>query len=218
MIHYREVILTRGDWVTAGVSHKDLRSKKDEVLAELFVGGDHSAFAELANRYLWLIRSIASGYKISGLDSDDLIQEGMLGLLYAAKTYSPDKGAKLQTYVSLCIRRRIIALLEHSVTNKSKSMNNYVSLEQTDREIPLNPESDNINPEDMIISYESLSEIHKRINDSLSKKEKSVFDLYIAGETYQSIGQALSMSVKSVDNALQRIRRKLRKQFSDIPL
>ena len=97
-------------------------------------------------------------------------------------------------------------------------MNNYVSLEQTDREIPLNPESDNINPEDMIISYESLSEIHKRINDSLSKKEKRVFDLYIAGETYQSIGQALSMSVKSVDNSLQRIRRKLRKQISDSSL
>ncbi len=204
--------------MTAGVSHEDLPSYGDEVLAEMFRNGDQSAFAQLANRYLWIIRSITSKYSISGLDTDDLIQEGMLGLLYAVKTYSADKGAKLQTYASVCINRRIIALLEHSVTNKSRSMNNYISLEQSDQAIPLTPESENINPEDMFISDENVAEIRRRINDSLSPMEKSVFELYMAGESYQSIGLALSMSVKSVDNSLQRIRRKLRKQFSDSPL
>ena len=218
MIQYREVILTRGDSVTEGVSHDDLRFLGDEALAEMFRNGDQSAFAQLANRYLWIIRSITSRYNISGLDTDDLIQEGMLGLLYAVKTYSDDKGAKLQTYASLCINRRIIALLEHSVTNKSRSMNNYVSLEHSGEAIPLNPESENINPEDMFISDENVEEIRRKINDSLSPKEKNVFELYMAGESYQSIGQTLSMSIKSVDNSLQRIRRKLRKQFSDSSL
>ena len=204
--------------MAAEVSHEDLRSAEDEVLAEMFRNGNHSAFAELANRYLWLIRSIASKYNISGLDTDDLTQEGLLGLLYAVRTYSRDKGAKLQTYVSLCINRRIILLLEHSVTNKSKSMNNYVSIEHSGGEFPIQSGSDNVNPEDMLISYENLDEIRQKINCSLSEKEKNVFDLYMAGESYQSIGHALSMSVKSVDNALQRIRRKLKKQFSDSSL
>ena len=97
-------------------------------------------------------------------------------------------------------------------------MNNYVSLEHSGEAIPLNPESENINPEDMFISDENVAEIRRKINDSLSPKEKNVFELYMAGESYQSIGQTLSMSIKSVDNSLQRIRRKLRKQFSDSSL
>ena len=215
MIHYREVILTRGDWVTAGVSQENPRSKQDEVLTEMFRNGDQTAFAELANKYLWLIRSIVSKYNISGLDADDLKQEGMLGLLDAAKTYSAEKGAKFQTYASICIKRRLIALLDHSATNKSKSMNNYVSIENSSKEIPIQNDNSNINPEDMYISDENVAEIHRKINESLSKNEKSVFDLYIAGESYNSIAQTLSMNIKSVDNALQRIRRKLKKQFSD---
>lgn len=201
--------------MTAGVSQENPRSKQDEVLTEMFRNGDQTAFAELANKYLWLIRSIVSKYNISGLDADDLKQEGMLGLLDAAKTYSAEKGAKFQTYASICIKRRLIALLDHSATNKSKSMNNYVSIENSSKEIPIQNDNSNINPEDMYISDENVAEIHRKINESLSKNEKSVFDLYIAGESYNSIAQTLSMNIKSVDNALQRIRRKLKKQFSD---
>ena len=201
--------------MTAGVSQENPRSKQDEVLTEMFRNGDQTAFAELANKYLWLIRSIVSKYNISGLDADDLTQEGMLGLLDAAKTYSAEKGAKFQTYASICIKRRLIALLDHSATNKSKSMNNYVSIENSSKEIPIQNDNSNINPEDMYISDENVAELHRKINESLSKNEKSVFDLYIAGESYNSIAQTLSMNIKSVDNALQRIRRKLKKQFSD---
>ena len=201
--------------MTAGVSQENPRSKQDEVLTEMFRNGDQTAFAELANKYLWLIRSIVSKYNISGLDADDLTQEGMLGLLDAAKTYSAEKGAKFQTYASICIKRRLIALLDHSATNKSKSMNNYVSIENSSKEIPIQNDNSNINPEDMYISDENVAEIHRKINESLSKNEKSVFDLYIAGESYNSIAQTLSINIKSVDNALQRIRRKLKKQFSD---
>lgn len=201
--------------MTAGVSQENPRSKQDEVLTEMFRNGDQTAFAELANKYLWLIRSIVSKYNISGLDADDLTQEGMLGLLDAAKTYSAEKGAKFQTYASICIKRRLIALLDHSATNKSKSMNNYVSIENSSKEIPIQNDNSNINPEDMYISDENVAEIHRKINESLSKNEKSVFDLYIAGESYNSIAQTLSMNIKSVDNALQRIRKKLKKQFSD---
>ena len=204
--------------MTAGVSYKNAGSLPDEVLAELFNGGSQSAFEVLADRYLWLIRSITSKYNISGLDAEDLTQEGLLGLLFAVKTYRAEKGAQFQTYASVCVKHRIIALLDHSETNKSKTMNNYVPLDDSSKEVCAQLENVDLNPEELYIAEENLTNLRRRIAGCLSKKEKSVFDMYIAGESYNAIGAALGVSAKSVDNALQRIRRKLKKKFSDIPI
>ena len=204
--------------MTAEVSYDNAGSLSDEVLTALFNGGNQTAFAVLADRYLWLIRAITSKYNISGLDAEDLTQEGLLGLLCAVKTYRADKGAQFRTYASLCVNRRIIALLEHSKTNKSKTMDNYVPIGDSGEDLSALIEEKALDPEELYIAKENLTNLRRRIAECLSKREKSVFDLYIAGESYSSIGESLDMSAKSVDNALQRIRRKLKKQFSDIPI
>lgn len=139
-----------------------------------------------------------------------------MGLLSAVKTYNADKGASFKTYAGLCINRRIITLLERSGNNKSKALNDYVSLYDTDIEECIT--DDGVNPEENFIGKESLMSLRKSISECLSDKEKKVLELYLAGESYSDIASELKMSQKSVDNALQRIRRKLKKHISNITL
>lgn len=188
----------------------------DTRLVELYNSGSPEAFTVLTNRYFKLIRSITSKYKISGLEFEDLTQEGLLGLLSAVKTYNAQKGATFKTYAGLCINRRIITLLERSGNNKSKALNDYISLYDKDID-DIMPE-EGVNPEENFIGKESLQSLKKTISECLSEKEKQVLDLYLAGESYANIADKLKMPQKSVDNALQRIRRKLRKHISNITL
>ncbi len=188
----------------------------DARLVELYNSGNSGAFTVLTDRYLKLIRSITSKYKISGLEFEDLTQEGLLGLLSAVKTYNAQKGATFKTYAGLCINRRIITLLERSGNNKSKALNDYISLYDKDID-DIMPE-EGVNPEENFIGKESLQSLKKTISECLSEKEKQVLELYLAGESYANIADKLKMSQKSVDNALQRIRRKLRKHISNITL
>lgn len=188
----------------------------DIQLVEFYNSGNTNAFTVLTDRYFKLIRSITSKYNISGLEPDDLTQEGLLGLLCAVKSYKSDKGASFKTYAAVCINRRIVTLLERSGNSKSKALNNYVSLD--DEEAVRLITGDEADPEEMFIDRESLNDLKKSISGWLSEKEKRVLDLYIAGESYGRIAFELRISAKSVDNALQRIRRKLRKNISNIPL
>lgn len=188
----------------------------DARLVELYNSGNSAAFTVLTDRYVKLIRSITSKYKISGLESEDLTQEGLLGLLSAVKTYNSEKGASFKTYAGICINRRIITLLERSGNNKSKALNDYISL--YDADIEENVPEEGVNPEENFIGKESLMSLKKSISECLSGKEKRVLDLYLAGESYANIANELVMSQKSVDNALQRIRRKLKKHISNITL
>ena len=181
-------------------------SLPDAELVKLYSGGSDSAFAVLTDRYIGLIRSITSKYRVAGLEPDDLTQEGLLGLLYAAKSFKDDGGASFRTYASICINRRVISLLKRSESGKSRALNDYVSISDEDCETV--PGGDN--PEDMYIVKESLSALNKKITELLSEKERRVLSLYLAGESYAGIAQAMAISEKSVDNAMQRIRRKLR--------
>lgn len=193
-----------------------LKGYSDVQLAELYNGGNANAFTVLSDRYFKLIRSITSRYNISGLEPDDLTQEGLLGLLSAVKSYKTDKGASFNTYAAVCINRRIVTLLKRSGNSKKKALNNYVSLD--DDEVVRSMTEGGVNPEEMFIDRENLSDLEKSISIWLSEKEKRVLELYIAGESYGGIGAALGLSKKSVDNALQRIKRKLRKNISNISL
>ena len=185
-------------------------------LVESYNSGNSGAFTVLTDRYLKLIRSITLKYKISGLESEDLTQEGLLGLLSAVKTYNSEKGASFKTYAGICINRRIITLLERSGNNKSKALNDYVSLYDT--EIEESVLEKGVNPEENFIGKESLMSLKKSISECLSDKEKRVLDLYLAGESYDNIASGLEISQKAVDNALQRIRRKLKNHISNIAL
>lgn len=203
--------------MTGTASLGDASGYSDLKLIEMFNCGSELAFTALTDRYLKLIRSITSKYNISGLEPEDLTQEGLLGLLCAVKTYKADGGASFKTYAGLCINRRIISLLNRSGGNKSKPLNDYISL--YDDDVEQSAPDEEVNPESLVISQEGLSCLNRHISDCLSNTEKCVLDLYLAGESYVQISEKLSVSVKSVDNALQRIRKKLKKHISsNMPL
>lgn len=184
----------------------------DIKLIEMFNSGSELAFTALTDRYLKLIRSITSKYSISGLEPEDLTQEGLLGLLCAAKSYRADGGASFKSYAGLCINRRIISLLNRSGTNKSKPLNDYISL--YDDDVAQSMYDENVNPEQLVISNESLASISSDIKQCLSQTEQKVLSLYLAGKSYGQISGLLGTSTKSVDNALQRARQKLKKHIS----
>lgn len=201
--------------MTDTVSLGDVSNFSDIRLVELFNSGCENAFTALSDRYFRLIRSITSRYSISGLEPEDLTQEALLGLFSAVKSYSSERGASFKTYAGLCINRRIISLLERSGGNKSKALNNYVSL--YDESFEQSVIDEGVNPEEVFISREGMSFLKEQISCCLSEKEKRVLALYLAGESYVKISQMLEISPKAVDNALQRVRRKLKRHISDMP-
>lgn len=203
------------DAVVPGVRHNAC-DYSDIRLVELYNSGNTAVFTVLTDRYLKLIRSVTSKYKISGLEIDDLTQEGLLGLLCAVKTFKSDGGASFKTYAALCINRRIITLLKSSETNRKRALNDYVSLDDSNCEDSACEEI--VDPEESFIGKENLSSLKQIISQCLTETENRVLELYLAGESYNDIADELGVSSKAVDNALQRTRRKLRKHFSNIPL
>ncbi len=189
-------------------TNPDSHSHTDKQLIDMFKSGDDSAFTELADRHLKLIHSITSKYSIAGLEPDDLTQEGMLGLLSAVNTYDESKGASFQTYAGICIKRRIISLLERSSTDKNKALSNYMSLDSDAFEY--DPLSDGTDPEALIIAREELSSVYEAMASRLSRTEANTLKLYLAGKSYEEIAREMHSNTKSVDNAIQRVRRKLR--------
>ena len=164
----------------------------------------------LVSKYAWLVRACARPYFLAGGDSEDLIQEGMLGLLSAIRTYNPDKGAKFTTYAEFCIRRRIYSAIKLASGNKHTPLNSYISLESSQFD-----ESDAQSayflraPEDRIIAREQAGEVEKLLYGALSRFESGVLELYLDGMSYKDMAAKLGKSDKSVDNAVQRIRKKL---------
>lgn len=187
-------------------------SMPDEEMIKLFLGGDDSAFSALIERYIGLIRAIAAKYRVPGLETDDLTQEGLLCFLEAAKNYRSEKGASFKTYAGICVDRGMATLLRQSAAYKRKALNNYVSIDaESFREV-----SGGVDPENMYIGKESLSDLHAVIPTLLSDMEQRVLKRYLSGESYDDIAAALGTNRKSVDNAMVRVRKKLRDHLSSI--
>jgi len=179
-------------------------------LAQKAAQGDSSAEEALVSEYSWLVRACARPYFLAGGDSEDLIQEGMLGLLSAIRTYHPEKGAKFSTYAEYCVRRRIYSAIRSASGYKHTPLNSYISLEsqQFDEN---NTQSACFlrDPEDFVIARESAGEVEKLLYGALSRFESGVLELYLEGMSYKDMAVRLGKSSKSVDNAVQRIRKKL---------
>jgi len=171
---------------------------------------DSAAEDTLVSEYVWLVRACARPYFLAGGDSEDLIQEGMLGLLSAIRTYDPEKGAKFSTYAEYCIRRRIYNAIKLASGNKHTPLNSYISLESSQLD-----ESDAQSasflrvPEDSIIAREQAGEVETLLYGALSRFESGVLELYLEGISYKDMAIRLGKSDKSIDNAVQRIRKKL---------
>lgn len=172
---------------------------------------DVGAMEKLLLQYKPLVNSIARKYFLLNGDMDDLVQEGMIGLYKAISTYSADKNASFKTFASICITRKIQTKIKKENTAKNRAFMQVLELtEQND--IP----NDKENPEYNLIKKQTYEQMQKCIEEHLSPFEKKVLNLYLAGKNYTSIANELETGVKSVDNALTRVRIKLSQFLDDI--
>ena len=192
----------------------------DEALCSLAASGDRIAEEALVMRYNRLVRVCARPYFLAGGDSEDLIQEGMVGLLNAIREYDPGKGSSFRTYAETCIRNRILSAIRAAAKDKHTPLNHYVSYEtplldgNTDS-YPLSASRQpQQNPEDMLISREERRERLGTLKGQLSGFEAQILDLYLRGLSYVEIASEVDRSPKAVDNAVQRIRRKVAQHLS----
>lgn len=177
----------------------------DDVLAEFSKNGDDNAFNELAIRYLNRIRFIARKYSAQGYEQNDFVQEGLMALLYACKTYNAHGGSSFGNFVSLIVERRFISILRSSQSKKAVPDAMLVRIDGIGEEL-----TDYVaTPEEQLVYKEQLSQVLKRLHALLSAREYEVLMLFASGLSYSKISQQLNISEKAVDNALQRARRKV---------
>lgn len=160
------------------------------------------AYGVLISRYLPSVRRLAGMYSPPSADRDDLVSEGILGLMNAVATFDPAKGASFATYASACANNRMLSALKKSARIKRRE-------ESLDSVGP----SSGSSPEKIILDREALDEIFSEFSENFSEFERAVFSRYLCGEPYAEIAESLGVERKSVDNALARIRRKLRKKL-----
>lgn len=192
----------------------------DETLCAQVAQGDRAAEETLVLRYSRLVRVCARPFFLAGGDSEDLIQEGMLGLISAIREFQTGRGAQFRTFAELCIRRRVISAVKSAAGGKHTPLNNYVSLDPSlflaDQDTaPLGTAYQRQgNPEDLVIHQENLSALEQTIQKNLTGLEAQVLARYLDGASYAEIAEEVQRSTKSVDNAVQRIRRKVAQYLS----
>ncbi|HIT00850.1 MAG TPA: RNA polymerase sporulation sigma factor SigH [Candidatus Faecaligallichristensenella faecipullorum] len=194
----------------------------DEQIVKLAQEADGMALEFLLNKYKNFVRSKARSYFLIGADHEDIVQEGMIGLYKAIRDFKEDKLSSFRAFAELCITRQIITAIKTATRQKHIPLNSYVSLnkpiyeEESDRTLlDVITEGWVTNPEDLLISKEDLSSIEGRIGEMLSGLEKQVLFYYLDGKSYQEISEDLGRHVKSIDNALQRVKRKLQKYLEE---
>lgn len=190
----------------------------DEALCAQVASGDRIAEEMLVMRYTRLVRICARPYFLAGGDSEDLIQEGMMGLLAAIREYRADRAVSFRTYAGTCIRNRLLSAIKAATRDKHTPLNNYVSFETPSFDgnadyAAFTPQSGQPDPEALIISREDYRERTDRLKDHLSGFEAEILRLYLTGLSYAEIAALVKRPPKSVDNAVQRIRRKLAQQI-----
>lgn len=194
----------------------------DEEIVQLCHNGDSLSEEYLLNKYKNFVRSKARSYFLIGADHEDIVQEGMIGLYKAIRDYRPDKLSSFRAFAELCITRQIITAIKTATRQKHIPLNNYVSLnkplydEESDRTLlDVIIEGRTSDPEEMIINMENVGNIRAKIGEVLSGLEQEVLNAYLDGKSYQEIAETLGRHVKSIDNALQRVKRKLEKYLEE---
>ncbi len=181
----------------------------DESLQRLAIQGNRLAEEELISRNLKLVRACSRPFFLAGGDSEDLVQEGMVGLLDAVRQYDPSRSASFRTFAQACIRSRILNAVKSAARLKHTPLNDYVPFESPQFDESQTQVFDTArDPEELIIARERISEIQDEGSNILSKLEHKVLTLYLDGLSCSEIAGVLDRSPKSVDNAVQRIRQK----------
>lgn len=196
-------------------------NQSDESLVELVHAGRSDALDYLIRKYHYFVRMKARSYFLVGADREDIIQEGMIGLYKAIRDFRADKLSSFRAFAELCITRQIITAIKTATRQKHIPLNSSVSLdkpvyedesERTLLDMLTGPELDD--PADLMVHREDFNRLEEEVNNVLSTLERQVLALYLEGRSYQEISDKLDRQVKSIDNALQRIKRKLEQHLA----
>jgi len=191
----------------------------DDDLCARFQGGDTNALDTLLTRYRRFARAKARGYFLVGADADDLEQEGLIGLFKAARDFRPDRQSSFRAFAELCIKRQVITAIKTATRHKHRPLNGYVSI-SPGAVAPGNDADESSleellrdhwtpDPADAVVNGDRLTEVRQAILDLLSGLEVEVLRLYAGGASYAEISEQLNRHTKAVDNAIQRIKRKV---------
>ena len=201
---------------------RDFDSMTDEQVVILAQETDGPALEYLLNKYKNFVRTKARSYFLIGADHEDIVQEGMIGLYKAIRDYKAERLSSFRAFAELCVTRQIITAIKTATRQKHIPLNSYISLnkpiyeEDSDRTLlDVITEEGMSNPEEMIIDREDLSVIEGKIGQMLSDLEEEVLVRYMEGKSYVEIADEMHRHVKSIDNALQRIKRKLLKYLEE---
>lgn len=196
----------------------------DEEIISQIKQGNQEALGYLLEKYKNLVNIKVSKYFMAGAEKEDIVQEGMIGLFKAIKDFKPDKQNSFKSFANICIERQLITAIKTSNRQKHIPLNSYLSLNTAAYE---NNEDDSVelidtfynkeveDPLETIMKKEYYTEVENAVNKNLSKFEKQVLDQFLKGESYVKIAEKLDSPVKSVDNAIQRIRKKAIKNMFD---
>jgi RNA polymerase sporulation-specific sigma factor len=202
---------------TAADRWRNEDGRTDDELVMAARSGDENALCDLLNKYRAFARVKARSYFLVGADREDIVQEGMIGLYKAIRDFNPDMQSSFRAFAELCVTRQIITAIKTATRQKHGPLNNYVSFERPvggddDGERVLGdvlPSRAISDPADLVISAERIRALQAHFDEVLSDLETEVLRLYVEGKSYQEIAERLERHVKSIDNALQRIKRKL---------
>jgi len=204
------------------VSNEGGLTSSDEKLVELAQTGNDDAIDVLLSRYRHYARAKARSYFLAGADKEDIVQEGMIGLYKAIRDFEPQHNTAFRAFAELCITRQIITAIKTATRQKHQPLNSYVSLNrplaganEDDRSLADSIETAEVaDPAELVISAEEVRTIKAQMGEVLSPFEVEVLEHYIDGRSYQQIADMLGRHVKSIDNALQRIKRKLERHIA----
>lgn len=203
------------------MKEEQLRNASDEELILMYRDGEEEAAGFIMNKYKNLVRKKAGSIYILGGDREDLIQEGMIGLFKAVRDYDLGRDVNFYTFADLCVSRQMYTAVQASNRKKHLPLNTYISIYSQSKEdtegkeetvlANILPSEKDKNPEEMLIEQENLERIEASILKELSELEKQVFELHLTGMNYMEIAKVLGRDEKSTDNALQRMKTKVRK-------
>lgn len=191
-----------------------LNALNDEELVRLAQSGNKEALECIILRYRSLVYSKSKSYFLAGADDDDIIQEGLIGLYNAVMKFNVDKFPFFKVFASICVKRRMLTAVREASRKKHSPLNSYVSLDNSDEDsdasfMNLIPAGDAQNPEAILIDRENINGMEYKINQTLSEFELEVLFYYLEALSYQEIAKKLNKDSKAVDNAIQRIKKKL---------
>lgn len=199
--------------------NRDFENLSDEELVELSVTGDKSATEYILNKYKNFVKAVVRMYFLVGADRDDVVQEGMIGLFKAIRDFDSSKQASFKSFAEMCVKRQVLTAIKNATRQKHIPLNSYVSLSKPVYNDENSDETlmdtltglESIDPEELFIGKENISNLGIKIEENLSKLEKEVLSMYLSGISYQEIAKLMNRSPKSIDNALQRVKKKLEK-------